>query len=255
MPQRDRGGWILLGAVAVTLVLYVIPYGRILAYPLVLLSTFAHEMGHGVTALLAGGTFESFEMSADASGIAYLTIPNGRLARAATSFAGPRARRRQPLRGVFRGPHVSQLVGPAILAAVFFRLARSSRAAHAGLTVFGAATLLALVLVVGNLFAGFFVGVLGAVCMTIGLKSSPHVSQEHVSQAAIAFMAVQLSLSVFSRSDYLFAETAGSGPSDVAQMAAALLLPYWFWGVACGAISVVVLVLGLRAFLRTSTAA
>ncbi len=224
MPQRDRGGWILLGAVAVTLVLYVIPYGRILAYPLVLLSTFAHEMGHGVTALLAGGTFESFEMSADASGVAYLTIPNGRLARAATSFGG--------------------LVGPAILAAVFFRLARSSRAAHAGLTVFGAATLLALVLVVGNVFAGFFVGVLGAVCVTIGLKSSPRVSQ-----AAIAFMAVQLSLSVFSRGDYLFAESAGSGPSDVAQMAAALFLPYWFWGVACGAISVVVLVLGLRAFL------
>ena len=42
----------LLGAVAVTLALYVLPYGRLVGYPLVLLSTYAHEIG---AALGCGG--------------------------------------------------------------------------------------------------------------------------------------------------------------------------------------------------------
>jgi len=37
-------------------------------------------------------------------------------------------------------------------------------------------------------------------------------------------------------------------PSDVAQMAENLFLPYWFWGAVCGLFAVAVLVLGLRAF-------
>jgi membrane-associated phospholipid phosphatase len=75
----------------------------------------------------------------------------------------------------------------------------------------------------------------------------------------LVFLAVQLSLSVFSRGDYLFSEVArtGSGdfPSDVANMADALFLPYWFWGATCGAFSVAVLVVGLWAFLRSARSA
>jgi hypothetical protein len=32
-------------------------------------------------------------------------------------------------------------------------------------------------------------------------------------------------------------------------MSSALFLPYWFWGALCGAISVAVLALGVRAYL------
>jgi len=60
---------------------------------------------------------------------------------------------------------------------------------------------------------------------------------------------------VFSRGDYLFtpvAQTsAGNFQSDVSNMAAALFLPYWFWGAACGAISVLALCIGLRSVWRT----
>jgi membrane-associated phospholipid phosphatase len=67
------------------------------------------------------------------------------------------------------------------------------------------------------------------------------------------FLAVQLALSVFSRGDYLFTDVARTGegtfPSDVANMSSALFLPYWFWGALCGAFSVAVLALGLRAYL------
>ncbi|HSS52021.1 MAG TPA: M50 family metallopeptidase, partial [Thermoanaerobaculia bacterium] len=54
---------------AVTLVLYVVPYGQVLARPLLLLSTLAHEMGHGLTALLLGGRFQRLEMWASGAGV------------------------------------------------------------------------------------------------------------------------------------------------------------------------------------------
>ena len=65
---------------------------------------------------------------------------------------------------------------------------------------------------------------------------------------------VQLSLSVFSRADYLFTREAvtatGTVPSDVSQIAEALILPYWFWGACCGALSVAVLLVALVIYLR-----
>ena len=56
-------------------------------------------------------------------------------------------------------------------------------------------------------------------------------------------LAVQLALSVFSRSDYLFVKSAGDiGISDVQAISESIGMPYWFWGIVCGRISVVVLV-------------
>ena len=228
--RSDRTLWIFLGVVAFSLAMYVVPYGHYVAYPLVLLSTFAHEMGHGVTAILAGGEFVSFEMYADGSGVAHLELPPGRLAHAATSAGG--------------------LVGPAVLAAILFWLAKRPRKAHVGLVALGVLCLVALVLVVRSLFGFLVVSLLGVTCAFLGVRASARVAQ-----VSLALMAVQLSLSVFSRADYLFTESAGAGPSDVAQMADALLLPYWFWGFVCGAFSVFILVVGIRAFLGARVSA
>ena len=229
-PPSRRTTWVLAGAILVTLALYWVPYGRAASYPLMLLSTFAHEMGHGVAALAVGGAFDSLEMSSNGSGVANLRLPPGRL-RAAVASAGG-------------------LVGPAFLAGLFFVLARSPRNAHIGLFAFGLTCVGAAAVVVDGGFGRVFAVCLGLGCLGLGLKSSADVAQ-----MALAFMAVQLSLSVFSRSDYLFSRSAGSGPSDVEQMARALLLPYWFWGIVCGAISVWVLAIGVRYFVRAPSRA
>lgn len=224
--RRQRA---LLVAVAVTALLYVIPYGRFVAWPLLLLSTLAHEMGHGVAAVLAGGDFQQFEMWANGSGVAQHAGSYGRLGIAFISAGG--------------------LVGPAVAAALLFALARRPTAARGALYGLGGALLLADVLVVRNLFGLFFVGALGALLILAARSLAPGRAQD-----VLVFVAVQLALSVYSRGDYLFVEqamtTAGAMPSDVAQMAQALLLPYWFWGVVCGAFSVAVLVLGLWLYLR-----
>ncbi len=229
-PGRNARLVLVLSALA-TLVLYAVPYGRLLAYPLILLSTFAHEMGHGAAALVSGGHFTSMMLYADASGLAHTRGSFGRLASAAVSAGG--------------------LVGPSLLAAPLFVASARPLVARAALFVLGASCLAAAALFVRNGFGVFFVLASGLLCLVIALKMRPRASQ-----LACAVVAVQLALSVFSRGDYLFVQSAqtggGAAPSDVAQIAEALFLPYWFWGGLCGAISVLVLVLGGWLFWRAT---
>ena len=101
--QAQRTLAILLGSIVVTVLLYyVVPYGRTVAYPLILLSTMAHELGHGVAAILVGASFERFVMHADGSGVAMWSGNVGRFARATIAAGG--------------------LVGPAFIAALGFVL-------------------------------------------------------------------------------------------------------------------------------------
>ncbi len=224
MDPADRTRMFLLLSIVATVVLFYVPY---VGYPLMLLSTLAHEMGHGIAAIFAGGEFVQFEIFSDGSGVARHRGVGGRFGRAFVSAGG--------------------LCGPAVVAAVAFVLGRNEQHARKGLAVCGGLLVLSLILVVRNLFGWVFVGGTAAACLLIALKAKPWVSQ-----VAFVFVAVQLALSVFSRGDYLFMEYArtasGKMPSDVSQMSNALFLPYWFWGGLCGLFSVVVLVFGLKLF-------
>ncbi|MFT5686163.1 MAG: hypothetical protein ACI8RZ_007119 [Myxococcota bacterium] len=224
--DSSRARVALLGSVIVTVLLYVVPYGQIIAWPLVLLSTLAHEMGHGIAAVGMGGSFESFVMFSDASGLATWSGNVNRFERAFISAGG--------------------LIGPSVVAALCFGIGRSTRASRAALVLLGVGLILAEILVVRNLFGFGFVALIAAGSLGLGLKG------RDAAQWGVLFVGVQLALSVFSRADYLFTATAQTGagdhPSDVAHIAEALLLPYWFWGGAVGLLSVVVLVAGLASF-------
>ncbi len=228
MKQGDGARLFLVLSTVVTVLLYFVPYGHYVGYPLMLLSTLVHELGHGLAAVLSGGDFDRFVMSADGSGYA-VTATSGRFSRAFVSAGG--------------------LVGPAIAAAIGFAMGRTPQRARQALAAAGALLLVALLLVVRSWFGAVFVVLAAGLFLGIAVKAKPWASQ-----VALVFVAVQLSLSVFSRGDYLFTPVArtaqGDLPSDVAQMSEALFLPYWFWGAACGAFSVAVLVLGMRAFFR-----
>lgn len=233
LKPTQQARLVLLASVVTTLLLYIVPHGRYLAYPLMLLSTLAHEMGHGVTAMLLGQNFERFEMWSDGSGVAHWSGQIGRFRLALVAAGG--------------------LIGPAVVAAVAFATGRRGRAARQTLAVAATILVVALVMVVRNVFAGLFVTSLLLLCFWIAAKGS-----DELAQLVLVFFAVQLALSVFSRGDYLFtpvAQTAqGEMPSDVGQMAMALWLPYWFWGAVCGGVSVLVLLFGLRIYWRQGEA-
>ncbi|HEV7785275.1 MAG TPA: M50 family metallopeptidase [Thermoanaerobaculia bacterium] len=224
-PESGTRKFLLVSA-AVTLVLYVIPYGQILARPLLLLSTLAHEMGHGLTALLLGGRFQRLEMWASGAGVSEMDLSSfGRIRQGLTIAGG--------------------LVGPAVAAALCFKLGKTGRGARYCLVGVGLFLLAAEILVVRNLFGFFFTGLVAAGCLFAGRRLSPERAQW-----VVVFLGVQLALSVFSRASYLFtrgtANPTGFFPSDVMQMETVLFLPYWFWGLVCGAFSVMVLVYGVR---------
>jgi hypothetical protein len=225
---RDRAKIVLVASVVLTLALYVIPFGQYVAYPLVLLSTVPHEMGHGTAALLVGGRWSSFHMWANGSGVAYVAAPLG--VRSAIVSAGG-------------------LVGPAFAAAFGFLFARREKTSRIFFGVLAGLLLVAEIALVRGGFAMFFVGLLVAIFGGIAWKG-----RGWFPQLALVFLSVQLALSVFSRGDYLFMKVAHTGagvsPSDTSHMSQAIGGPYWMWGLVCGAFSIAALAAGGFLYLR-----
>ena len=219
----------LLIAVVATAVLYAVPGGDLLGRPLVWLSTLVHELGHAAVTVAVGGEVVAVKVFADGSGVTSSLRPPGRLTAAAVAAGG--------------------LIGPAVMAAVVFGLARSARRARLTAGGFG----LALLLTIPFALRGVLAVTLGLV-VGLGLLLTAARAPAARTQVAVVFLAVQLALSVFSRGDYLFTDTAstatGTHASDSAQIAGALVGPYWLWGALCGAVSVVVLAIGLVTFLH-----
>lgn len=227
-----RARYTLAISVVATLLLYNIPQLHTLAYPLLLISTLVHELGHGVAAMLAGGTFERFVMHQDGSGVAHTRGVMSDMGRAFVAAGG--------------------LVGPAVAAAMCFASARRARTARYAMGAMGFLLLVALALVVRNGFGILFVAIFAGACLLIAYKAGPQLVQ-----LGLVFLAVQLALSVYARGDYLFTKSArtanGVYPSDAQNIAEAMgFAPYWFWGGVCGAFSVIVLLMGSLYFLRGS---
>jgi hypothetical protein len=226
---QQRALLLLIGSIVITGVVYLVPFLRWAAWPFRQLATLAHELGHGLAAVVVGGRFEALLLYADGSGVATWSALVGRLGHATIAAGG--------------------LVGPALAAAVLLLAGRTPRAARVALVVVGSGLVVADVLVVRTLFGAVFVAV-----VALGLVAMGVLGSDLLAQAGLVFVAVQLALSVFSRADYLFTPVArtaqGSMPSDVAQIQEALVLPYWFWGATCGLLSLTVVGLALVVFLR-----
>ena len=226
---KQRAKKALVASVALTVILYLMPLGGIIGYPLMLLSTLVHELGHGLMALAVGQSFESLQIFADGSGVAHHSGPSSQLGQALIPAGG--------------------LVGPAVVAAGGFVAGRSARASRILLGVAAVVLAVCTGLFVRNAFGIVFCSIVVLALGWVALRKAADTAQ-----LVLVFLSIQLALSVFSRGDYLFTEQAVTGagtiPSDVSQMAMALGGPYWAWGLACGAFSILVLAGGLWFFWR-----
>ncbi len=215
----------LVTVAVVSFLLYAIPWLRPLSYPLELLATLVHELGHGVAAILVGGEFHRLRVWPDGSGLADLSLPNARGARAFAAAGG--------------------LLGPPLAAAGLFLAGRSRASARVAMAVCSILFALALLLVVRNFFGAFLVVCMIALC---GLAALPRGWEG--TRLLTLLLAVQLALSALSRGRELFEAEATTGggtlPSDVAQIALALGGPPWFWGLLVAVASLAVLAWGLR---------
>lgn len=220
----SRAGWALVISVVATIAVYQISALNFLAYPLYMLSTLVHEMGHGIGALLTGGSFDSFTMHTDGSGLAHVR-PVSELATAFGCAAG--------------------LVGPPFVGALYLVVGRRAKLARIALAATGLFFVLAIVLWVRGAFGISFTAVVATACLAIAWRASAETAR-----VVLLFLASQLALATFSDRGYLFMDyvsgemTGGATtPSDVKIMEMAIGMPYWFWGIVCGAFSVAVIVL------------
>ena len=220
MHQRSL---LILSSITIALI-WQVPYGRQILYPLTLLATFAHEMGHGLTALLVGEQFDQLLLNADGSGMAMWRGNPGRVATALVAAGG--------------------LVGPSFAGIGLLLVSRSQRFARAVLATLAVVLVVTVAIWVRNAFGVVFLLSTAAI-LALAAKVLPAA----VASFLLHLMAATLCLSWFTDLDYMFsAQATVNGmvrPSDSAVIADALWLPYWFWGGVVACFSLAVAALGI----------
>lgn len=206
-------------AAAISLILPRLPYGRRLLYPFALLGTWAHEMGHGLFAILVGGSFDRLVLYQNLGGTAYSTGV-GTLGRALVAAGG--------------------LLGPALAGGLVIVL--GSRESTARWVLAGLALILALslLLFVRNWFGWVSLAVIATVLGVLAFYG-PEVAGVLVAQ----LIGIQFCLASWGTLDYMFTrDFVRDGQvidSDTQEIAEVLLLPYWFWGGLIAATSLAIM--------------
>lgn len=207
--QGEQVGRLILAGVVV-LALPAMPYGTYLIYPFVILTTWFHEMGHGLTALAMGQDFQRLMIYPNGSGVAEsLVHPDASPLTLAAIAAG--------------GPLAPSLAGAGlILASAHERLWRPTLWAVS-------AAIFASVIIYVRSPVGYSVLPLVAACLALVAWRAP----AGFARFMLQFLGVLAAMSMLRDFDYLFTERAVIGGqailSDTGQIEAALVLPHWVW--------------------------
>jgi len=208
-PVQDHPGWLLVAAMIVIL-LPKIPFGNYLIYPFMILTTWFHEMGHGLTAILVGMEFDQLVIFASGSGYAltYSDPDTSGFTHALVSAGGP--------------------LGPAIAGALIILASTKERTRRLALTALGGFILISTAIWVRSIVGWAVLIPMAAAILLIAQKGS-----ENVSRFAVQFLGVHAAISMFGQWGYLFTDGFVSGGthkvSDTGAIADYLLLPHWFW--------------------------
>ena len=202
-------------------------FGSLLLYPFTILTTWFHELGHGIAVILMGERFVHLLIFPDGSGIAISEISDHRnVVEDAIIAAG--------------GP-----VGPALAGAALIASSRTLKGTRIALAVLGAALLVTTLVWVRSLTGWLVLPPLGLVILYIARNAN--ADQQRF---AIQLLGVQAMISVWAQSGYLFTDggTIDGMPqvSDTGAIADALLLPYWFWGIVLSIANIALLWWSLR---------
>jgi hypothetical protein len=205
-------------AVALCLAVSLTPWGPLVLYPFTLFTTWVHECGHALMAVLVGGSVGSITIQPDTSGLTRSLVPAGRIAQGLVASAGYLA---------------ASLVGCLLMAAT-----RVPRRARPILTGIGAFMIFTLVFWIRNLF-----GALAVVGWAVALLALARKDTGRAPRFVLSVLAVQVALNAVYDIRILFLV---HGRSDAETMARLFLLPAWLWAAAWMIVSVAMLAWTLR---------
>ena len=207
--QEEQVGRLILAGVLV-MFLPALPFGNYLIWPFVILTTWFHEMGHGLTAILTGNAFDELVIYANGSGYASspTAMDGGGLSRALIAMGGP--------------------LGPSVMGALLILASAARKYWKPALVLLAGALVLSTVIWVRSVVGVVVLPLIGAALGLLAWKG-----QRGLQLFALQFLGVLAALSMFNDMDYLFSESAVIGGqvmlSDTGAIEAELLLPHWIW--------------------------
>lgn len=218
--SRTQLQYLFWGAAVVAIVLSYIPLGGFVLYPFSLLATWAHEMGHGLTAELVGGEFRHLELYATLGGVAYSARPDTLMAPPLIAAGG--------------------LLAPSIAGGVVVYLGSRGSTARWILEGLGTLLIVSALVWVRNGFGFVATLSLGASAFALG-----YYATEIVEVALAQFVGIRLCLESLSDVDYMFTKKFIRGGevmlSDSQTIAQHLGLTYWIWGGLIAVLTVAIL--------------
>jgi len=197
----------------INVVLWQFPIGRLILYPFTILGTWFHEMGHGIAALLLGGSFHELEIYSNGSGLARYSgeLFGGHIGKAIVAAAGP--------------------LGPAIAGSLMISSVNSQAKTKIALWILSVVMVISILYFVRSWFGILTIASFAALSIYLNLTAT-----EKAKGYLLLFLGTQACLSTYLSIDYLLSPGAVIGgeamPSDTMQIANNLFLPYGFWGVA-----------------------
>jgi len=212
---------ILIAVALVYIVGAYAPFGHEILYPLTLFTTWVHEMGHGLSALILGGSFKELEIFSNASGLAWC-------------YAAPGWREAGVSLGGLLAPPI---VGAAILASV-----HGPKRARIALAILAGALVLSLVIWVRSVTGFIAMPIVAALLAWAAWRSWFGESPERrVILAQV--LGVVLALDTLTRMvSYVFMDTVDVGgqtrPTDISNVASNLGGHYVLWGMVVTAVAV-----------------
>jgi len=223
----------IIGVSVLVFLLWQLPYFGMVQYPLLLLGTWFHEMGHGLTALLLGGKFYYLEIYDNGGGVAYSNVSfsylDYNIARAITSAGG--------------------LLGPAISGAILIASAKNRITSKITLWLLISLMVLSLCLWIHELLALIILSVFAAILFFIAI-----LRVRKLESFTLLFLGTQCVLSTYLQTGYLFTkqfERDGKTQySDTQMIAAHLSGTYWMWALCILLITMVLLYKSYQYYLK-----
>ncbi len=205
---QEQTGRLFLAAVLVV-ALPSLPLGNYILYPFTILTTWFHEMGHGLTAMVLGHDFERLVILPTGSGYAESTVfSSSRFDRAMIAAGGP--------------------LGPSIIGSVLILASGRQKFWRPALYALTGALALSTVIWVRSPVGLIVLPLIALLLVAIAQRAAAGIVR-----FSLQFMGVLAAMSMFRDWDYLFSQSANIGGqimlSDTGAMAEALMLPHWFW--------------------------
>ncbi len=224
--QAEQVGRLVI-AVAVVLFLPVLPLGNYIIYPFAILTTWFHEMGHGITASLLGQEFVELVIFPNGSGFAksLVSVEASRFTNAAIAAGGPLA--------------------PIVIGAAMIIASAHPRAWRSVLIALAAAIFISVAIYVRSQTGYIVLPLVGALLILIAWRA-----RDVFVRFALQFLGVLAAMSMLRDFNYLFTEEAVIGGarmlSDTGQIEKSLFLPHWFWAGAILLVSAVIVGASLK---------